>query len=142
MASPRGSLRIPSVATVVDINRLLTGQHRGHFEEPDNLRYRASLEWALEFVQRPSFMPDPYPTLIEKAAYIGWCITAHHYFLDGNKRTGSLTAALILTENGYQFTATANEIIQIAKAAADPKSGMTYGKYRDWLMQHSAPIAP
>jgi len=45
------------------------------------------------------------PTMFELAAAYAHGIVKNHPFLDGNKRSGFLAAALFLESNGFRFTA-------------------------------------
>ena len=46
-----------------------------------------------------------YPVLFAKAAALMQSLVLNHPFLDGNKRTGIIAAALLLLRNGYRLTA-------------------------------------
>jgi len=73
----------------------------GFFAGEENLANPNSLEYVLEAIQRPIYGQERYPTLIDKAAAIGWQIIVAHTFHDGNKRTGMEACRLFLDLNGY-----------------------------------------
>jgi len=61
---------------------------------------------------------DLYPTVIEKAATIGFPLIKNHPFVDGNKRTGHAAMETFLILNGHEIEATVGEqekvILQVA----------------------------
>lgn len=50
-----------------------------------------------------------YPTLIEKAAALGFSLIQNHPFVDGNKRTGHAAMELFLVLNGHEINANVDE---------------------------------
>jgi len=78
-----------TVSEIVEINRRMIQSFGGVFFEGDrNLANSGSLEFVLAEIQGPLFDTELHPSIIEKAAAIGWRIIAGHVFHDGNKRTG------------------------------------------------------
>lgn len=77
------------------------------------------------------------PTLHGLAAAYAHGIVKNHPFLDGNKRTGFVTAALFLETNGANVTASeAEAVVQtVALAAGDIDGGI----YAEWLRRNSEP---
>ncbi|OGY18282.1 MAG: hypothetical protein A3F04_00210 [Candidatus Chisholmbacteria bacterium RIFCSPHIGHO2_12_FULL_49_9] len=57
---------------------------------------------------------DLYPHIFLKAAVLMQGIILNHPFVDGNKRTGVVSAARFLFVNGYQFHASGAALIQMA----------------------------
>lgn len=51
--------------------------------------------------QQAVFGKELYPTIFEKAAVLAREIIMQHPFLDGNKRTGMTSAAILLQRNGW-----------------------------------------
>jgi len=51
------------------------------------------------------------PTVFELAASYALGIVKNHPFLDGNKRTGFVAAALFIEANGFSFQATEEEAV-------------------------------
>ncbi len=78
------------------------------------------------------------PTLPEMAAAYGAGIVKNHPFLDGNKRTGFLAAALFLETNGYRFEATEEEVVERTLALA--AGAIDEAEYSVWLERSSVPI--
>jgi death on curing protein len=77
------------------------------------------------------------PNLFDLAASYAYGLVKNHPFIDGNKRTGFITALLMLELNGLHFNATeADAAIQtLALAAGD----MTESDYAAWLEANSKP---
>ena len=71
------------------------------------------------------------PTLFELAAEYALGIVKNHPFLDGNKRSGFMAAALFLESNGYTFTAPETEVVLQTLALAAGAIGREV--YADWL---------
>ena len=59
-----------------------------------------------------------YPTLVEKAATLGFSIIQNHPFLDGNKRTGHAAMEIFLFLNGFEIRSSTDEqekvVLQVA----------------------------
>ena len=52
---------------------------------------------------------DLYPTVVEKAAALGFSLVMNHPFVDGNKRIGHAAMETFLVLNGYEIIASADE---------------------------------
>jgi death on curing protein len=77
---------------------------------------------------------DLYPTIVEKAAALGFSLIQNHPFVDGNKRTAHAAMETFLVLNGYQIKATVEEQEDmILKVAAGPSSREVF---TEWLRQH------
>lgn len=141
MAETSLPLVIPTVDRVVRWNRRLIAAYGGEFSEPDNLLSSGSLNWVLDAIGHSVFGFDPYPTIPHKAALVARTIIAGHVFFDGNKRTGMFAAARILEVNGYTYTATQDEVIQIAlEVAAGHAGSLTMEDLVEWFTAHSRPM--
>lgn len=55
-----------------------------------------------------------YPTIIEKAARLGYSLIKNHAFVDGNKRIGAHTMLVFLASNGIEVEYEDNDFIRIA----------------------------
>ena len=78
---------------------------------------------------------DLYPDLFSKAAALFESIVQNHPFVDGNKRTGAVAASLFLQRNGYELTATSDDLVDIAMGIA--QSQFTVEQIASWLRGHS-----
>lgn len=123
---------------ICDINKRMIERYGGKpYSLADrNQANRSSLLYILEAIQYPIFGQDLYPTLIEKAAALGWTIIAKHVFNDGCKRTGLMAAWEFLEANGVIVQWDIDEAKQIAASVAEGKA--TYNDLLSWLRRHIA----
>lgn len=77
---------------------------------------------------------DLYPSIIEKAARLGYGIVKNHPFLDGNKRTGTHAMLMFLAINNFNVEYMDEELIKIICGVADNSLG--YTDFVDWLSSH------
>ena len=77
---------------------------------------------------------DLYPTLLEKAAALGYSIIQNHPFIDGNKRAGHAALEVFLILNGYEIEAGVNEQEKIILHLASGE--ITREDFLNWLKQH------
>lgn len=64
---------------------------------------------------------DLFPTLLEKAARLGFGLVSNHPFIDGNKRIGILVMLVFLELNGIQIEFADDEVIDMALGVASGK---------------------
>ncbi|NEQ96274.1 MAG: type II toxin-antitoxin system death-on-curing family toxin [Cyanothece sp. SIO2G6] len=66
---------------------------------------------------------DLYPTLVDKAAALGFSLVMNHPFVDGNKRTGHAAMEIFLVMNGLEILAPVDEqesiILSLAASSCD-----------------------
>ena len=67
-------------------------------------------------------------------------IVKNHPFLDGNKRSGFMAAALFLESNGYGFAASETEVVERTLALA--ASAIDDAEYAEWLQRSCAENSP
>jgi death-on-curing protein len=80
---------------------------------------------------------DLYPTLVEKAAALGFSTIQNHPFVDGNKRTGPALMEVFLLLNGYEIHATVDEQEDVILRVAS--GSMPRGDFTSWLRLHVRP---
>jgi len=78
------------------------------------------------------------PTVFELAASYALGIVKNHPFLDGNKRTGFVAAALFIEANGFSFQATEEEAVLETLALAAGKRAEA--DYAAWLARNSVEV--
>ena len=78
------------------------------------------------------------PDLFDLAAAYAYGIAANHPFVDGNKRTGFLAAAVFLEINGFSLRA--GEVDATLKTIALAASEISDVEYAAWLRENAAPI--
>ena len=103
------------------------------FGGPPGIRDIALLESALD---RPKnqwgYVDADYFSLA--AAYADGIIN-NHPFVDGNKRTGFIAAALFLETNGYKFNASEAQVVTMTLGLADKSFSAI--EYAQWLRDNS-----
>jgi len=77
------------------------------------------------------------PSLFELAAAYASGIVKNHPFLDGNKRSGFVAAALFLEANGLRFVATEEDVVERTLALA--ASAIDEAIYAAWLERSCVP---
>lgn len=96
------------------------------------------LESALFSPFQEVFGIEPYPTMVDKAARLCFCIASNHSFNDGNKRTATALMLQFLEDHGLKPTLTNDEITEIVVNLADHK--ITYEEFADLLRNNLAAI--
>jgi death-on-curing protein len=81
---------------------------------------------------------DLHPTLVEKAAALGFALVANHAFVDGNKRIGHAAMEVFLMLNGYELEAATDEqerlMLDVASGTIDRTA------FALWLSAHIKPL--
>ena len=78
-----------------------------------------------------------YPTIVEKAAALGFSLIKNHPFVDGNKRTAHATMETFLVLNGYEIRASVDEQERVILQVAAGK--MAREAFMEWLRKHVVP---
>jgi death-on-curing protein len=79
-----------------------------------------------------------YPTLVEKAAAMGFSLSLNHGFKDGNKRTGFTAMDVFLRLNGSKVVAPVAEAEAVGLAVAAHR--MSREQFTDWVRKHVVPV--
>ena len=77
---------------------------------------------------------DLYPTIIEKAAALGFSLVMNHAFVDGNKRVGHYAMETFLVINGYELDSSVDEQESIILQLASGK--LSREAFTDWIREH------
>lgn len=85
------------------------------------VRDRGLLESAVAQAQASAFGEYLHKDIYEMAAAYCYHIIKNHPFVDGNKRTGLLTALTFLAKNGIEINATFDELYIFALDVASSK---------------------
>ena len=101
----------------------------------DGIRDPGLLESALARPRQLLAYGDP--DLFDLAACYAHGIVKNHPFLDGNKRSGLMAAALFLEINGFTFTAPEEQAVLQTLALAAGETGAE--EYAEWLRQSCTP---
>lgn len=132
-----------SPAEIIDMNRQAIELFGGlPFIEPSNFHNENSLLYILSAIHESYFGHELYPSIIEKAAGIGWTIMVEHVFGDANKRTGMLACQVFLEVNGLDLQI---ETMPIDKEVIEFAEGMvehTISKeeFVEWLIARTKPL--
>ncbi len=103
------------------------------------IRDLGALEAALAQPRATFGGEDLYPTIVEKAAALGFSLIKNHPFLDGNKRIGHAAMETFLILNGYEIEAPVDEQEQVIVQVASGKMGLR--AFTGWLREHVVPKA-
>lgn len=123
-------MRYLTLNEVLEVHRQVMAQSGG----AEGLMYLPALESALAQPQMTFDSADLYPTLVDKAAALGYTLIKNHPFLDGNKRTGHAAMEVFLVLNGYEIRAFVDEqervILQVAASEIERE------EFTAWLRTH------
>lgn len=100
---------------------------------------RGRLEAALAAMQQEVFGQELYETVFEKAAVLMRGIIADHPFVDGNKRTGTMTALVFLNLNNYDTSKLSDKALEdfAVQVAVERLDVLVIAA---WLTAHSAAV--
>lgn len=130
-------------AEIIDMNRQTIELFGGRrFVEPGNFANENSLHYILHAIHESYFGNELYPTILEKAAGIGWTIMVEHVFNDANKRTGMIACQIFLEINGFDLQI---ETMPIDKEVIDFAEGMvkhiiSKEEFVKWLIVRTKPL--
>lgn len=100
----------------------------------DGIRDEGLLDSALNAPFQTFAEQDLYPTILEKAARLGFGLISNHPFLDGNKRIGTHAMLVFLDINQLSLDYTDEELICVILQVASGE--MDYNGLLDWLKKH------
>jgi len=80
-----------------------------------------------------------YPTIVDKAAALGFSFIKDHPFVDGNKRTGHAVMETFLVLNGYEIKALVEEQERVILQVAAGEMGRE--AFIEWLRNHIVPAS-
>jgi death-on-curing protein len=127
-------IRYLTLIEVLNLHRQIIEQSGGAL----GVRDLGALESALAQPRMTFGGEDLYPTLVDKAAAVGFSIIMNHPFVDGNKRTGHAAMETFLVLNGMEISASVDEQEQVILALASGNSGRE--SFVEWLKQHITAI--
>ncbi|MEM8721059.1 MAG: type II toxin-antitoxin system death-on-curing family toxin [Cyanobacteria bacterium P01_G01_bin.39] len=103
----------------------------GRSEKTVGVRDMGSLESAVAQPLMTFGGEDLYPTLIDKAAALGFSLVMNHPFVDGNKRTGHAAMETFLVMNSLEISASVDE--QEAVILLLAAGSLNREKFTKWL---------
>jgi death-on-curing protein len=127
-------IRYLTLVEVLNLHRQIIEQSGGAL----GVRDLGALQSALAQPRMTFGGEDLYPTLVDKAAAVGFSIVMNHPFVDGNKRTGHAAMETFLVLNGLEISASVDEQEQVILALASGNSGRE--SFVEWLKKHITAI--
>ncbi|GJD19688.1 hypothetical protein RIVM261_046440 [Rivularia sp. IAM M-261] len=123
-------IRYLSLLEVLSLHRQIINQSGG----ASGVRDLGALESAIAQPRMTFGGEDLYPTVVEKAAALGFSLVMNHPFVDGNKRIGHAAMETFLVLNGLEINASVDEqervILQLASSEIEREV------FVEWLKQH------
>lgn len=100
----------------------------------DGIRDEGLLESALHAPFQSFAEQELYPSLLEKAARLGFGLICNHPFVDGNKRIGTHAMLVFLDINQIELCYEDDELIAVILSVAS--GTMDYNGLLSWLQEH------
>jgi death-on-curing protein len=128
-------VRYLTLSEALELHRRVIGQSGGAL----GILNLGALESALAQPRITFGGSELYPSVVEKAAALGYLLIQNHPFLDGNKRTGHAAMEVFLLLNGFEIQASVDEqeriVLQLASGELDREA------FTRWLREHVAESA-
>jgi death-on-curing protein len=124
-------MRFLTLIEVLELHRRVIEQSGGAF----GIREVGLLESAIAQPRMTFGGEDLYPSLLEKAAALGFSIIMNHPFVDGNKRTGHAVTETFLVLNGMEISASVDEQEDVILAIASGALGRE--AFVEWLQRNT-----
>jgi death-on-curing protein len=127
-------MRYLRLGEVLELHRRLIATSGGS----PGLRDLRLLEGSLSQLRQTFSGADLYPTLIEKAAVLGFSLIKNHPFIDGNKRVGHAALEVMLMLNGYELTASKESTEAVVLAVAS--GTLDRQAWTEWVKEQIKPL--
>jgi death-on-curing protein len=128
-------MRHLSLGEIIELHEALIEQTGG----AAGIRDLAGLESALAQPRATFDGRDLHPTIIQKAAALGFSLALNHPFVDGNKRVAHAAMEVFLFLNGCEFSGTVDEQEHLMLDLAAGR--ITREQLTSWLAEHTNKIA-
>lgn len=123
-------MKMLSKRQILLLHSMLVAQSGGM----DGLRDEGLLDAAINMPLQTFGGQELYPTILEKAARLGYGLIRNHPFLDGNKRIGTHAMLVFLDINNITFSYEDEDLIStILHVAA---GAMDCNAFLEWLKAH------
>jgi death on curing protein len=123
-------MRYLTLEEVLELHRLVIFQSHG----ATGIRDLNALDSALAQPRMTFGGAELYPTLVEKAAALGFSLVMNHPFVDGNKRVGHAAMETFLVLNGFEIEAPIDEQERVVLDLAASRLGRE--DFTHWLRAH------
>ena len=100
----------------------------------DGVRDEGLLDSAINAPFQTFAEQDLYPTVLEKAARLGFGLISNHPFLDGNKRIGAHAMLTFMGVNQINLCCTDEELTSLILQVASGR--LDYDGMLEWLKSH------
>ena len=127
-------MRYLTLSEALELHRRVIGQSGGAL----GVLNLGALESALAQPRMTFGGKDLYPSMVEKAAALGYSLIQNHPLLDGNKRTGHAATEVFLFLNGFEIRSSVDEQEQIILRVASGE--MDREAFTAWLRDHVTAI--
>jgi len=127
-------MRYLTVSEVIELYRQVMAQSGGAI----GIRDLNALESALVQPRATYDGEDLYPTLVDKAAILGYLLVKNHPFIDGNKRIGHAAMEVFLLLNGYEIKASVDE--QEEEILSIAAGNVERAAFTGWVAMHTVPF--
>ena len=77
---------------------------------------------------------EPFPSIQQKAARLGYGLIMNHPFVDGNKRIGAHVMLVFLALNGIELDYTQDELADVILGVASGETG--FEQLLKWIISH------
>ena len=123
-------MRVLSKRQILMLHSMLVAQSGG----ADGLRDEGLLESAINTPLQTFGGQELYPTVLEKAARLGYGLIHNHPFLDGNKRIGTHAMLVFLDINNITLSYEDDDLIATILRVAS--GDMDDSQLLEWLKTH------
>lgn len=123
-------MRVLSKRQILMLHSMLVAQSGG----ADGLRDEGLLESAINTPLQTFGGQELYPTVLEKAARLGYGLIHNHPFLDGNKRIGTHAMLVFLDINNITLSYEDDDLIAAILRVAS--GDMDDSQLLEWLKTH------
>ena len=123
-------MKILSKSQILMLHTALIAQTGGI----DGVRDEGLLDSAINAPFQTFAEQDLYPTVLEKAARLGFGLISNHPFLDGNKRIGAHAMLTLMGVNQINLCCTDEELISLILQVASGR--LDYDGMLEWLKSH------
>ena len=123
-------MKVLSKRQILMLHSTLVAQSGGM----DGLRDEGLLESAINTPLQTFAGQELYPTVLEKAARLGYGLIHNHPFLDGNKRIGAHAMLVFLDINNITLSYEDDDLIAAILRVAS--GDMDEGELLEWLKMH------
>lgn len=123
-------MKVLSKRQILMLHSMLVAQSGGM----DGLRDEGLLESAINTPLQTFDGQELYPTVLEKAARLGYGLIHNHPFMDGNKRIGTHAMLVFLDINNITLSYEDDDLIAAILRVAS--GDMDEGELLEWLKIH------